>query len=83
MGETWHMHQYLGAGLLHGLHPTRGGCGFLQYGRDSVQDAAIVYLAFERRYCAVIHNDVYVSSYFSGLEGTKRCHRCYSMREYE
>lgn len=77
------MHQYLGAGLLHRLHPTRRGCGFLQYGGDSVQDTPVVYLALERGYRAVVHNDVHIGGYFGGVESTKRCHCCYSVREHQ
>ena len=81
MGETRHMHQYLGAGLLHGLHPTRGGCGFLQYGGDFVQDTAIVYVAIERGHCAIIHHNIHIGGHLGSVENTKRCHCCYSVRE--
>lgn len=83
MGQTRHVHQYIGASLLHRLHATRGGCGFLQHRGDTVQDAAIIYLVIERRYCAVIDNDVYIGSYLGGVESTERCHSRNSVPEHK
>ncbi len=83
MGKTWHMHQYLGARLLHGLHATRGGRGFLQQGGDIVQDFALLHMVVERGNRAKLDNDVYVGGYIGGAANTEGCHCRYPVREYE
>ena len=77
------MHQYLGAGLLHELHPARGGCGFLQQGGDLVQDPALIHVALERGYRPVIDNHLHIGGHIGSIENAKRCQCCDSVRKHK
>ena len=77
------MHQHIGARLLHGLHPPRGGCGFFQQGGVSVQDIAVVHMAIERGYRTELDHNIHLGGYIGRAAVTERRHCRDPVREHE